>query len=394
MPVAVASAQEDGEDGAIFIPKIAANGRGAEGRDGEDGGCRLYMSAELEETVRKSQQLIERICEVNGVTARSPTMAGAGLDVARVEAWSEEGHQGCAVLAEYLQKRAQLESTYAQGLQKLNRGALQGLKEAGAAGDPRLNALLVYGEKTAAGHASLAQRVASARVVEGLRGLVQGAEQERRGLLGAVREGRGRWKRAVLAFDKVRQGCEKSVRAEAAACSACRAASERGQQLSASHVRRVRDAYERARAKALDARATFAEAREALRQEHRAVFGRALPECFRGLERLERARLGAVRAALLGVAEGQLAVAQAEAGARAVAEDLGAEEAAEHLRHLGLARERLVEALAGAFRRNQAVDAFKFGHETARTGGERRPGARAWSSFGGARYTRPPCSLA
>jgi hypothetical protein len=306
MPVVRSEETEGSDDPETFIPKIAMQGTARDGYDAN--GLFPVLSPEAELAMKKTSHLVERICERHGVSAQAPGFASGAVDADELVAWSGIGHGGAARIAEYLQRRVQLEKDYAAGLQRLNRSTMAAAGDASA--HERLGELVVMSERTAAGHADFAARIDGERIAAELRAMISGNEEARRSLVNEIKRHRAAWRRAVTAFEKVHRSCERTVGAELAAYEILRSPAN-GTVHSQSTLRRLQADYQQKRVKGNEARAAFAEAREALNARHREIFTVHLPGCYGALERLERARLAATRAALLRTAQAQLAMARA-----------------------------------------------------------------------------------
>ena len=256
-------------------------------------------------SARQSAHLVERICQDHGIEAPRYTFARslcANHD--RALHWSSTKHESLLKLADYLSRRAGVEAEYAQALQKLNRQTIQY-----AEADERFSQVLVMAEKTATGHADFARKITTERVPEELRTLCHEHEAHRKALQSEIKAQQEAWKRAIVAFERIRKSKERAqAAADAAQLAVHRAAGTGG----VAHRRRLEaDCEEKLRRAAL-AREDYSHAASALLSKKKEIFGDQLPRLLDSLERMERARIGALRAVLVGLAQGQLAFAEIE----------------------------------------------------------------------------------
>ena len=257
--------------------------------------------------MRQANHLVEKICRDNGVEAPkySFSKCSAGQEDLIVSL-SLSKHASVLRLAEYLHKRGQIERDYALAIQKLNRHLIQTGDT-----DERLGQLIVMGEKTAAGHMDWARKISEQRIIEELKTICSENEEQRKYLLIEMKKYRGVWSKAVGAFEKVRKNRDKAQKAADSAQLAFDSAMARGNCGKGALARLKEDSQQKAQ-KAKQARDEYNRAMAALTARQSEIFKDQIPKCFDGLERMERARMAAVRTNLINLAQLHLAVAEVE----------------------------------------------------------------------------------
>ena len=257
--------------------------------------------------IRQANHLVERICRDHGVEAPkfsfSKCLNGQEEQIAN---WSSSKHTSVLRLAEYLHKRGQIERDYALSIQKLNRHVVQTGDT-----DERLGQLIVMGEKTAAGHMDWARKIGEERIIEELKSLCGGNDEQRKYLMSELKKLRATWSKAVGAFEKVRKNRDKAIKAADAAQLALDTAVSRGNSSKFTMSRLQEDVYlksDRARI----ARDEYNRAMNALTLRQNEIFKDQIPQCLEGFEKMERARIAAVRASMISLAQVHLAVADVE----------------------------------------------------------------------------------
>jgi hypothetical protein len=256
---------------------------------------------------RQANHLVERICRENGVEAPKLTFAKCltGQED-QIMQWSHSKHTSVLRLAEYLHKRGQLERDYANSIQKLNRQIVQSGDT-----DERLGQLIVMGEKTAAGHMDWARKIGEERMIEDLKDLCGESEETRRYLASEVRKLRTNWSKSVGAFEKIRKNKDKALKAADSAQLALDTALARGNTAKGTLLKLQDDVQEKS-SRARAAREEYNGALSALTAKQGEIFKEKIPQCFEGFEKMERARIAAVRAILINMAQVHLAVSNIE----------------------------------------------------------------------------------
>lgn len=257
--------------------------------------------------IRQANHLVERICRDHGVEAPKYTFAKCltGQED-EVIAISSAKHLSVLRLAEYLHKRGQIERDYSTAIQKLNRHLVQTGDT-----DERLGQLIVMGEKTAAGHMDWARKIGEERIIDELKALCGENEEQRKFLMSELKKFRGIWSKAVGAFEKVRKNRDKALKAADLAQLALDNALSRGN-ISKGTRQRLQEDVENKSERARLAREEYNRAMIALNQRQNEIFKEQIPQCFEGFERMERARIAAVRTSLISLAQIHLAVADVE----------------------------------------------------------------------------------
>lgn len=257
--------------------------------------------------IRQANHLVERICRDHGVEAKKYTFSKCLVGQEdEIAVMSTAKHLSVLRLAEYLHKRGQIERDYATSIQKLNRQLVQTGDT-----DERLGQLIVMGEKTAAGHLDWARKISEERIIEELKTLCGENEEQRKYLMSELKKYRGIWSKAVGAFEKVRKNRDKALKAADSAQLALDTAVSRGNSSKSTLMRLQEDVYQKSN-RAQISREEYNRAMAALTQRQNEIFKEQIPQCLEGFEKMERARIGAVRASLISLAQIHLAVADVE----------------------------------------------------------------------------------
>ena len=257
--------------------------------------------------LRQANHLVEKICKDHGVEAPKYSFANclSGQED-QLAILSGSKHTSVLRLAEYLHKRGQIERDYAISIQKLNRSIVQTGDT-----DERLGQLIVMGEKTAAGHMDWARKIGEQRVVDELKTLCGENEEQKRYLLSEMKKYRAVWSKAVGAFEKVRKNRDKALKAADSAQLALDTALSRGN-VSKSAISRLQEEVQQKNSRAQIARDEYNRAMSALTQRQNEIFKEHMPQCLEGFEKMERARIAAVRSSLIILAQVHLAVSDVE----------------------------------------------------------------------------------
>lgn len=257
--------------------------------------------------IKQANHLVERICRDNGVEAPKFSFATSlNGQEDQISNMSTSKHTSVLRLAEYLHKRGQIERDYALGIQKLNRHVVQTGDT-----DERLGQLIVMGEKTAAGHMDWARKIGEERIIDDLKTLCSENDEQRRYLHAELKKLRGTWSKAVGAFEKVRKNRDKALKAADSAQLTLDTTLSRGNTNKAT-IDKLHEDVQKKSERARIARDEYNRAMSALTAHQNQIFKVQIPQCYEGFEKMERARIAAIRSSMINLAQVHLAVSNVE----------------------------------------------------------------------------------